>query len=140
MSAERVTIDSNILIYSVDRDAGERHEKALQLVDHVVEKDCVLTLQALCEFFTVVTRKGKMPVKEATEQTKDWQMLFPTIAANSSTLLLAINMAEKYKLSFWDSMIWATAKQNGVDIILSEDFQHGQNIEGVITQNPFIDT
>ena len=139
MSAKRITIDSNILIYAIDKDAGDRHEQAMQLVDQAVERDYVLTLQALCEFYTVVTRKGKIPHEDASAQIVDWQLLFPTIIANSSTLTMAMKAVDKYQLSFWDSMIWATAKQNGVDVILSEDFQHGQDIEGVLIQNPFLE-
>lgn len=137
MIEKRLTVDTNILVYSVDADAGDRHETSLCLLDELVDKNCVLTLQALSEFYTAVTRKGKMPDVDALAQVDDWQVLFPTIAAKASTLSMAIKATIKYKLSFWDAMIWATARQNGVEVLLSEDFQHGQNIEGILIQNPF---
>ena len=59
MMAQRFSIDTNILIYSIDKDAGTRHEDAQELVDALADEDCVLTLQALAEFFHAVTRKDK---------------------------------------------------------------------------------
>jgi predicted nucleic acid-binding protein len=43
----------------------------------------------------------------------------------------------QYKLSFYDSIIWATAKHNDVPYLLSEDGQDGRWIEGVQIVNPF---
>ena len=140
MNDERITIDTNILIYSIDADASDRHDRSMQLMDDAADKNCVLTLQALSEFYWAVTRKGKMPHAEAKAQIADWQLLFPTIVAQSSTLSMAIKATINHKLSFWDAMMWATARQNGVDILFSEDFQNGQNIEGVQIQNPFYPT
>ena len=137
MNGERITIDTNILIYSIDVDAGDRHELSRQFVDEAVDKNCVLTLQALSEFYWAATRKGKMRREDAKAQVVDWQRLFPIIVAQSSTLTMAIQAAISHKLAFWDAIMWATARQNGVDILYSEDFQHGQNIEGVLIENPF---
>ena len=137
MNDKRITIDTNILVYSIDVDASGRHERSTQFVDEAVDKNCVLTLQALSEFYWVVTRKEKMPYEDAKAQVMDWQRLFPTIVAQSSTLTMAIQAMINHRLAFWDAMMWATARQNGVDILFSEDFQHGQNIGGVQIQNPF---
>lgn len=139
MSVERATLDTNILVYAVDIDAGERHEQAIRIVDEAaVGQNCVLTLQALGEFFAVVARKSKMPLGDARMLIQQWQTLFPVIVAKPVTLVLATRGVIAYQLSFWDAMIWATAKQNGVEILLTEDFQHGQIIEGIEIRNPFV--
>jgi predicted nucleic acid-binding protein len=44
---------------------------------------------------------------------------------------------ESHGLSFWDGLIWAAAKEAGVGIVYSEDFQHGRDLEGVRWENPF---
>ena len=137
MNGERITIDTNILIYSIDVDASDRHELSRQFVDEAVDKNCVLTFQALSEFYWAVTRKGKMRREDAQAQVVDWQRLFPIIVAQPSTLTMAIRAVLSHRLAFWDAIMWATARQNGVEILYSEDFQHGQNIEGVLIQNPF---
>ena len=81
MTAERWSLDTNILVYAVDRDAGEKHRIAVELLDALTEQDCVLSLQALAEFFHVVTRKGHVPTVEAAGIVNDWSILFPVIAA-----------------------------------------------------------
>jgi predicted nucleic acid-binding protein len=108
------------------------------IVDDSVERDCILILQALSEFFSAVTRKGKMPIGDAKEQIQDWQLLFPTILPKATTLKLAINAVENHRLSFWDAMLWAAAKQAGVTVLLSEDFQHGRELEGILFRNPLL--
>lgn len=140
MGVKRYTVDSNILVYAVDQDAGERHTLAVEVVDRCVELDCVLSLQALSEFFFVTTRKGKMPQEDAQAQIADWQQLFPVITPKTGTLNHAITAVRRHKLSFWDAMMWAVAKENGVSVLLSEDFQAGGRVESVRFQNPFIDS
>ena len=137
MSADRITLDTDVLVYAVDRDAGERHLRAATLVDEAVDLDCVLTLQALSEFFAAVTRKGKMPMRDATAQVDDWQLLFPTVTAKPTTLRQAIAAVEEHSVSFWDAMLWATAREAGVTVLFSEDFQDGRELGGVRFRNPF---
>lgn len=138
MIGNRTTLDANILIYSIDRDAGEKQQTAASLIEVLAGKDCVLTLQALSEFYFAATRKGKVAVKDAAEIVADWQTLFPTVTALPQTLNRAITATRRYQLSFWDAMLWAVAKENATAILYSEDFQHNQNIEGVTIVNPFI--
>jgi predicted nucleic acid-binding protein len=40
-------------------------------------------------------------------------------------------------MSFWDSLIWAVAKEGGIPYLLTEDLDDGVNIEGVQVLNPF---
>ena len=53
------------------------------------------------------------------------------------TLLHASEIEERYRLSFWDSLIVASAHEAGAERILSEDFQSGRRIEGILVENPF---
>ena len=54
----RFSLDTNILVYAVDRDGGERHCRSVELVGRAARRDCVMTLQALAEFFHATTRGG----------------------------------------------------------------------------------
>ena len=65
VSNPRFTLDTNILVYSVDDKDDGRHSLALQIVDRAVEVDCWLTLQSLSEFYWAVTRKRTMPAAGA---------------------------------------------------------------------------
>lgn len=139
MPAERATLDSNILVYALDRDAGGRHVTASKLVRRATGWDCVLILQALAEFFVAVTRKGKMPMEDAVAQLADWQALFPVCAATPATLGRAVKAVREHGLAFWDAMLWASAREAGCAWLLSEDFQHGRVLEGVRFHNPFLE-
>jgi predicted nucleic acid-binding protein len=67
----RFSLDANILVYAADLAAGTRHERALHIIDRAVRRDCVLTLQALAEFFHVTTRKRMVARTEAAAQLRD---------------------------------------------------------------------
>lgn len=138
MSVEKITIDTNILIYSLDRNHGEKHKLAIKVIEKAIKSNCILTLQVLCEFYAVTTRKNSLPQKIAQEQILDWQALFPVVIAKTESLARAINATSSHKLAFWDAMLWATARDAGVTILLSEDFQSNRLIEKVRVVNPFI--
>lgn len=55
----------------------------------------------------------------------------------TNTSLKAINIKRRYRYSFWDSLIIASALENHCTLLYSEDMQHGQAIEGTLTiRNP----
>lgn len=138
MSVERITLDANVLFYTVDADAGPRQERAREVVRRAARSyDSFLTLQTLCEFFAATTRKGKLTVPRAAALLDDYQRLFPVVAATPGSLRLAVRAVEQHRLSFWDAMQWAVAKQAGATLLLSEDFQHDRELEGVRFRDPF---
>jgi len=138
MSVERLSLDSNILFYTVDADAGELQERAREVVRQAALGDCILSLQTLCEFFASTTRKNKLTAARAAAHVEDWQTLFPVVAATPASLRLAVRAVEHHSLSFWDAMQWAVAKQAGATLLLSEDMQHDRELEGVLFRNPFL--
>ncbi|MEA3640568.1 MAG: PIN domain-containing protein [Lamprobacter sp.] len=137
MKLQRFSVDTNILIYSIDKEAGTRHQQALEIMDRLPDTDCVLTLQALAEFFHAVTRKHKMPAEEASAMVQDWMELFPVTVADARTLTGAIRLKEEERFSFWDAMLVEAAKASGVTRLLSEDMQDGRVVGGLRLENPF---
>lgn len=138
MSAQRITLDTNLLVYAVDTSARDKHAKARKLVGLALRADCVLTLQALGEFYFAVTRKGKLPAAEAKAQIEAWQDLFPVVVAKPSTLNRAIAATVSQQIGFWDALLWATARDAGVTLLLSEDFSGDSVLEGVRIVNPLV--
>jgi predicted nucleic acid-binding protein len=132
-----ISFDSNILVYAADRTAGERHGVAVDLIERSIRRgNCIQTLQSLCEFFNVVTRKAGIETGAAAAFVDGWQSVMLVEAATPADLGEAIRAVGVYRIGFWDAMLWATARRAGVSILLSEDFQDGQ-IEGVRILNPF---
>lgn len=137
MKVQRFSVDTNILIYSIDTDAGIRHEQARALMDALPDADCVLTLQALAEFFHAVTRKDKMPAADAAAMVHDWMELFPVAVADGRTLTGAIRLKEAESFAFWDAMLVEAARISGVTRLLSEDMQDGRMVGALCIENPF---
>jgi predicted nucleic acid-binding protein len=138
MSDKRVSLDTNILIYAIDKDAGHKQITAIQLIEKcALEYDTVLTLQSLSEFYFAATRKNIVMHSEAEAQIKDWQLLFPTLLPSTHTVNYALTAVAEYKLSFWDAMLWSVARENNVNELYSEDFQSGRELNGVTFINPF---
>ena len=135
--ATRFTLDTNILIYSVDAAAGPRHEIAREVVELAAGRDCWLTLQAVSEFYSAATRKERMPAADAAAQGGDWLDLFPTLPASASAVRAALAAAASRRLSYWDALLLATAAEGGCAAVLTEDMADGAVLEGVQVVNPF---
>ena len=137
MTGQRFSVDTNILIYSIDKDAGTRHQQSRIILDALADADCVLTLQALSEFFNAVTRKDKMSRVEAADTVQDWMELFPVAAADGRTLADAMRLRIDHDFAFWDAMLVQAARAAGVTRLLTEDMQDGRVIGAMRLENPF---
>jgi predicted nucleic acid-binding protein len=136
MSGERFTLDTNILVYSVDRAAGARHERAKEIVRRARQAACWLTLQAISEFYAVVTREGVMPRAEACRIAGYWLDVFPAVAASVVAVRTALATAGAGTASYWDALLIATAAEAGCAAILTEDMADGSTLHGVRLMNP----
>ena len=133
----RFTLDTNILVYSVDNAAGAKHRLAIEIVDRAAECDCFLTLQALSEFYAAVTRKSIVPPPDAAAQASDWLEIFPCTAASASAVRTALMDAAAGRAAYWDALLIATAREAGCIVILTEDLGDGTNLGGLAIHNPF---
>jgi predicted nucleic acid-binding protein len=139
MSADtrRFTIDTNILVYSVDLRAGRRRDLARTIIDAAAEVDCWLTLQALSEFYAAATRKGLTGRAVAADLALAWFETFPCASASSEAVRQALADAAAGRASYWDALLVATAAEAGCAVLLSEDMADGARIGGVEIVNPF---
>jgi len=136
MIADRF-VDTNILVYAHDRDAGEKHETAKRLVAGFWReaKWPALSVQVLQELYVNLYRKGVSLVeaKEAVSDYAAWQVVENTV----SLLEAGIDEMRRWQLSFWDSLIVAAARQAGASVIYSEDMSADQDYAGIRVENPF---
>jgi predicted nucleic acid-binding protein len=133
-------VDTNLLVYAYDRSEPEKQIKAVEILDKLVKSGTgILSPQVLSEFYTVITRKLAAPLSPQEGYTsisnyiRSWDMVDLT----SLVVLEAVRGVRDHHLSYWDSLIWATAKMNQIPSVLSEDFSHNSVIEGVQFINPF---
>lgn len=137
MSAERFTLDANILIYFYDRTAGARHRLAIQIVGTAMTLECILPLQAVSEFFAAATRKRLVSYREAADAVDEYLTTFPSVSASAENVRAAVKIRSGVQASFWDAQLIATAAEAGCTAIISEDSHPGAVIHGVRIVPPF---
>jgi predicted nucleic acid-binding protein len=138
-SAEFYTLDTNILVYAVDRSAGPKHQLAAEIVDRSIERPCILTLQSLAEFVFAVTRKALVPRRKAVAHARDWLRVFPTVGADARALDAAYTAVAEGRFALFDALLLTTARQAGCTVALSEDMHDGAALDGIVVRNPFAD-
>jgi predicted nucleic acid-binding protein len=137
MSVETFTLDTNILVYSVDGSAGSRHDIARIIMERAAIGPCCLTLQAVSEFFFVMTRKGIMSRPEARPIAEAMIDLFPTVPVSATAVRAALATASSGRASYWDALLVHTAAEAGCTAILTEDLSAETTLAGVRVINPF---
>ncbi len=137
MSGERFTLDTNILVYSIDRTAGAKQGIAQEAIRLAAVGRCHLTLQAVSEFYAVVTRKGHLQAGVAAGLARAWLDLFPCLSHSGAATRQALDLAGAKQASYWDALLLCTAAEGGCGAILSEDMADGAVVAGVRIVNPF---
>lgn len=134
-------VDTNILVYAEDRDAGRKHEIARDLVvDLWNSRDGVLSIQVLQELYVTLTRKVRRPLSAARAAELVREYLAWEVVENDDALLIgAIALQQKGSLSFWDALIVEAASASGCQRLYSEDLNPGQRFGTVKIVNPFGD-
>ena len=141
MSADfpRHFVDTNILIYAYDTSAGVKHQRAKELLSTLwVEKNGCLSVQVLQEFYVVATQKMKKPLSpqmaaQIIVDLEVWRIHAPQV----HDVLNAIELQQRYQISFWDAMIVNSALALDCTTLWSEDLNHLQIYQQVQVQNPF---
>jgi predicted nucleic acid-binding protein len=133
-----ISFDANVLVYAADRNVGLRHDRAVELIERAIRVgNCIQTLQSFCEFYNVATRKLGVDPQVAAVFVDGWHATLPVETPVTADLTDAMRAVREHRLSFWDAMLWATARRIGVNALLTEDLQDGRIVEGVRFVNPF---
>jgi predicted nucleic acid-binding protein len=138
--SDRTFVDTNILVYARDEGAGEKHATVAKTVADLWEsRNGISNTQVLQELYVALTRKVASPVTRNIARRIIRNYMAWELALNDGVILLhAGEIEENYRLSFWDGLIVAAAYSKNAAVILIEDLNHGQNIEGIRIRNPFL--
>ena len=131
-------VDSNILIYAHDLDAGVKRERAAAKLRELWDSGTGrLSVQVLQEFYVNVTQKLATPIARSTarEVVKTYGV-WVRHATTVETVARAAEISELAGISFWDALIVAAAEEVDADELLSEDLNDGQVIAGIRVVNP----
>lgn len=139
MSGERVFLDTNIIVYAYDRDAGRKHEIARDLlIDLWDGGGGVLSVQILEEFYVTVTKKIAFPLPHAAaREIVEDLMTWDVVANDGDSVLAAIDLQIREKISFWDALVIAAAIKGGAEVLFSEDLSDGRKFGPLVVRNPF---
>lgn len=136
----KVFFDTNIFVYANDRTEPRKQSIALDLIrDATIDSTAVISYQVIQEFFNAVLIKSrrKMAYEEARLFLETVFRLLPTVPSSVALIGEAIRIQERYRLSWYDSLIVSAAQQAGCNTLYSEDLQHGQQFGSVTVKDPF---
>jgi len=136
-------VDTNVLVYAYDPSDGAKRERAVAVLERLGASGLgSLSAQVLGEFFATVTKKIPSPLTyaEAERSLTNYVRSWAVYDLTPAIVLEAVRGLQRSSLSYWDALIWSTAKLNQAPYVLSEDFADGQLLESVRFLNPFAET
>jgi predicted nucleic acid-binding protein len=134
-----IFVDTNVLVYSRDASKLDKQTRASEWISHLWKSGTGrLSVQVIAEYYAVVTGKLK-PGLEIAVAREDVEDLFSWRPLPITPVLIAEAwvMQDLFHLSWWDSLIVSAAKILQCTHLLSEDFQHSQDFQGIHVINPF---
>jgi predicted nucleic acid-binding protein len=133
-----VFVDSNVLVYWVDGSELEKQRMASAWIEELWRKRCGrLSFQVLQEFFHATTKRRPEIAERIRTEVRHLLVWHP-VTVDFLLLERAWKIQDRYRLSFWDSLIVAAAKAADCQWLLTEDLQDGQAIDGITVVNPFL--
>jgi predicted nucleic acid-binding protein len=133
----RIFADTNIFIYAhLHKENDPRCTKAAELVRLL---PLTISNQVIHEYYSVMLRnKASDILIQANIKTMLWHC--DVFCLNLETLVSAFDLRERYRFSWWDSLIVASALETECEQLYTEDMQHWQVIENRLRIiNPFLD-
>ena len=137
--SDRHFVDTNVLMYAHDAAAGEKHQKARALVEHLWQtRSGVVSTQVLQELAVNLRRKAKKPLDARTTRdvVSDY-LAWHVVVNDGDSILEALDFEARHRISFWDALVIQAANASGADTLYSEDLSDGQRYGAVRVVNPF---
>jgi len=132
-----VFLDTNILLYADDADAGRKADVARALIRRcMLDRTGVLSTQVLQEYYVNARKKLRMDGAAAKARVEVYTG-FAVIPILPPLVLAAIDLHRLDMVSFWDALVICAAEQAGCEVLYSEDLQAGRRFGSVRVLNPF---
>ena len=127
-------IDSNIWLYAFMDESSSKHASATALIQ---QNGVVLSTQVVNEVCNNLIRKADYTEPEIQQTIQNWVAVYPILDVTLPIIRQASVLRVAYRLSYWDSLILATAQDAGCSVVYSEDMQDGLRIGALTLRNPF---
>jgi predicted nucleic acid-binding protein len=136
-SGGKTFFDTNIFLYAQSSADLRKQALAQDLVDHYSNlNQLMLSTQVVQEFYSVGTRTFALP-RQQLKRAVGTLLALPLILVGPSHILQAIQLEERYQISFWDALILAAAESGGAEVLFTEDLNHNQQYGPVLVRDPF---
>lgn len=139
---DKFFLDTNIFLYTFDSDEQAKQQVANQIIKSVlVSGHGCTSSQVVQEFINVATRKFKKPlsIPDCEKFVRDIMSPLCRVFTNVDLCLKALEITDRWRFAFYDSLIIAAAQKAKCNILYSEDMQHKQKVQNLTIYNPFIE-
>lgn len=134
----RFFVDSNVLIYARDVVEVEKQRRADLWLRHLWDEQAGrLSYQVLAESYSVLMARDMLYRKQARTYLRDFLAWRPLVL-DGTVLLAAWQTQDRFGFNWWDCLIVAAARIAECDYLLTEDLQHGQDLDGLLVIDPFV--
>ncbi|GAB6072726.1 PIN domain-containing protein [Venenivibrio stagnispumantis] len=135
---DKIFIDTNIWLYAFMEQDFKKTSIAREIIDKNMEQICLST-QILNEICINLLKKANYSEEEIKNLIKNFDEVYEIYPIRIEDCLKASEVRNKFNISYWDSLVIASALNNGCIILYSEDMQHNQIIENQLKIiNPFL--
>jgi predicted nucleic acid-binding protein len=136
-------VDTNIILYSIDRNEPTKQFKAQRLLQQLRSgtEPTFLLWQVLGELGSQLRRwrdQGKLTPPEFDQHVQAFRHLFPLALPTAAVFDVALDLASRFSLAHWDSMLLGACKAAGVVNLYTEDMGAPTVIDGVNLMNPLV--
>jgi predicted nucleic acid-binding protein len=132
-------VDTNVFVYARQSNEATKQPMAARWLERLWQEQTGRTsVQVLNEYYVTLTRKIKPPVAptEAWEDVKSFIAWSPQ-PMDVELLHRGHEIEQRYRLSWWDSLIVGAAQLQNCVLLLTEDLQDRSVYGGVTVRNPF---
>src|SRR5215469_3284598 len=125
--------DTNVILYAFRQD-----DTRSRVAETLLAAGGALSVQVLNEFVAVARRKLDKSWEEVRRALDILRLFCPEpVSVTIEIHDRAVNIAERYGYSIFDSLIIAAALHAGACTLYTEDMRDGQVIDGLTIRNPF---
>jgi predicted nucleic acid-binding protein len=127
--SDKYFVDTNIPMYAHDTSTGAKHQRAKGLVEDLWrQRTGVVSTQVLQELCVNVRRKAGHPLttkvtREIISDYLSWQV----VVNGSESILEALELEERYQISFWDALVVQAAQTSGRAFCIPKTYRMGRS-------------
>jgi predicted nucleic acid-binding protein len=130
---DKIFLDSNILIYAIGKD---KYKKNISI--GLIKKRPLISTQVLNEISNIMTKKLTLPYQDIHKIIDSIIQKCEIKTIDIFTIKMALDISEKYKYSYYDSLIISSALESNCNTLYTEDMRSGQIINNLLKIiNPF---